>query len=226
MFGNSAETTRTEKTNEKAILARHVGDRIRLAREHKGLSQERLAEILGFGAHGQKTISKWESGEALPKTENIPKLAKALSVTFTWLFTGSGAMEQDLTLRDIGNLLFHVIPANFNCSFSLSPNIYGTDTPSCKFDVDEPPTINYKIEIPYIRERGEDYPTGACYVSPLFVGFAESIECANKLKALERSNPEFIAPDAYSKLLEPIPDTPLSQLARQQAGAFTPFFMK
>lgn len=225
MYGNSAETTKTEKTNEKAILARRMGDRIRLAREHKGLAQEQLAEMLELGGHGQKTISKWEIGEVLPKTENIPKLAKALSVTFTWLFTGSGAMEQDLTLKDIGNLLFHVIPANFNCSFSLSPNVYGTDTASCKFDIDEPPTLNYKMEIPSIPEWGEDFPAGTCYISPFFLSFAESIKRASKLKMLERSDPEFIALDAYSKLLEPIPNTPLSQLARQKAGAFPPPFL-
>jgi phage repressor protein C with HTH and peptisase S24 domain len=60
------------------------GDRLRAARIHKGLSQNRLAEISGVG---QGTISKIERGDQDCSAADI-KLAKALEIDPIWLSEG------------------------------------------------------------------------------------------------------------------------------------------
>lgn len=44
-------------------------------RDKKKITQEELSNILGID---RSTISKWENGEALPRAELLPTIAKAL----------------------------------------------------------------------------------------------------------------------------------------------------
>lgn len=52
-------------------------ERLLKLRREKGLSQKELGELLGVS---NKAISKWENGEAMPKTETMLKLAELLEI--------------------------------------------------------------------------------------------------------------------------------------------------
>lgn len=59
-----------------------LGERIRAARQAAGLSQEKLAERLGLT---RQAVTKWESGQSAPSTENLLRLAEVLGVPVTAL---------------------------------------------------------------------------------------------------------------------------------------------
>ena len=59
-----------------------LGERIRAARQAAGLSQEKLAERLGLT---RPAVTKWESGQSAPSTENLLRLAEVLGVPVTAL---------------------------------------------------------------------------------------------------------------------------------------------
>ena len=59
-------------------------------RKEKALSQKKLAEILGYSP---KSVSKWESGAALPPSELLPDLARALGTDANGLFSFRGEPE-------------------------------------------------------------------------------------------------------------------------------------
>ena len=66
-----------------------IGDRLRGARENKGLDQSTLAQKIGVVT---RTLQRWEKGEQVPDGVSITKIAKATSVQPTWLLTGEGEM--------------------------------------------------------------------------------------------------------------------------------------
>lgn len=63
------------------------GDRVREAREKKGLSQEQLAAKIQLSGHAltQKAISRIESGQRVVPDFEISLLANALNVDPLWL---------------------------------------------------------------------------------------------------------------------------------------------
>ena len=63
------------------------GERVRLAREQRGLSQEALAAKIQLEGHAltQKAISRIETGGRVVPDYEIPLLAKALDVDPLWL---------------------------------------------------------------------------------------------------------------------------------------------
>ncbi len=62
-----------------------IGERIYELRKAKNLSQEELAEQLGVS---RQSVSKWETGTAVPDTENALAMSKIFSVTTDFLLTG------------------------------------------------------------------------------------------------------------------------------------------
>ena len=44
-----------------------TGQRIRLARKQAGMTQKELADAVGLGKFGDRTIRRWEKGESDPK---------------------------------------------------------------------------------------------------------------------------------------------------------------
>lgn len=52
-------------------------------RVRKKLTQEQLATILKID---RSTIAKWETGEAMPRADKLPEIAKALDCTIDDLF--------------------------------------------------------------------------------------------------------------------------------------------
>lgn len=59
-----------------------VGQRIRQAREHACLTQEKLAEIIGVS---RTAISRWELGEIDPTIEHLIALSQTLNVSTDYL---------------------------------------------------------------------------------------------------------------------------------------------
>lgn len=59
------------------VLARRraVGDRIRTARLHANLTQEKLAELAGMD---RQTVNRIENGHASPMLDNLIRIADAL----------------------------------------------------------------------------------------------------------------------------------------------------
>lgn len=69
----------------------NIGRRIQQAREKTGISQTRLAELLGVT---RSACSQWESGNGTsPRRERLEQISRLLSVNYEWLATGRGAMR-------------------------------------------------------------------------------------------------------------------------------------
>ncbi|MGE0718771.1 MAG: XRE family transcriptional regulator [Alphaproteobacteria bacterium] len=64
-----------------------IGDRIRIARKAKGLSQAQLAEAVGVE---QSSVAGWESDANGPARTRLPRIAQALESSVEWLTTGAG----------------------------------------------------------------------------------------------------------------------------------------
>jgi len=63
-----------------------LGDRLRKARESAGMNQSTLAETTGIS---RRSISSYESSEAMPKRPQLIAWALATGVPLEWLETGA-----------------------------------------------------------------------------------------------------------------------------------------
>lgn len=69
-----------------------LGETILKKRQERGLSQEKLAEQVGVS---RQAVSKWEVGDAIPDTDKLIPLAKALEITVDELL-GNVPEEEEL----------------------------------------------------------------------------------------------------------------------------------
>ncbi|MEM7505357.1 MAG: helix-turn-helix domain-containing protein [Pseudomonadota bacterium] len=63
------------------------GDRLALARERQGMTQQQLARHLGLK---HATIQNWEADRSEPRANKVQMLAGFLNVSIVWLLTGQG----------------------------------------------------------------------------------------------------------------------------------------
>lgn len=82
-----------------------IGTNIQIRRRTCGLTQERLAEMLGVS---RQTIAKWESGETAPDLVNGAALAEALEVSLDELINYDG-MNTGLPVPPRGKHLFGTV---------------------------------------------------------------------------------------------------------------------
>lgn len=73
-----------------------VGERIKTCRQNAGMSQEKVADLIGVS---RQAVTKWEADQSAPNTENLFKLAELFGTTVDMLLdTGntasSSAVEQ------------------------------------------------------------------------------------------------------------------------------------
>ena len=61
-----------------------LGNSIREHRKRSGLSQEKLAELVGVS---RQAVTKWETGQSAPSTENLLRLAEIFGVSLDALIT-------------------------------------------------------------------------------------------------------------------------------------------
>ncbi len=71
----------------------NIGVRIRNRRNYMGISTLKLAEEIDVS---NAMIWAWEEGEAIPHSDYIDKLAKALDTSVTWLITGNTLLRKSL----------------------------------------------------------------------------------------------------------------------------------
>ncbi len=72
-----------------------LGERIKSCRQDSGMSQEKVAELVGVS---RQAVTKWEAGQSAPNTENLFKLAQIFGTTVDLLLpsqeTGLSPAEQ------------------------------------------------------------------------------------------------------------------------------------
>lgn len=66
------------------------GQRMKFARDQKGISQMELAEAVGASAG---SIPGYENGLTDPRLSIVPKIATALGVSFAWLANGERVVD-------------------------------------------------------------------------------------------------------------------------------------
>lgn len=64
-----------------------LSTRLRQARRSRGLSQERLAHLVGVVS---RTVRRWESGDSDPHVADVVRLADVLECPGAWLVFGTG----------------------------------------------------------------------------------------------------------------------------------------
>jgi len=79
-------------------LKKDFGSRIKYLRKKTGITQEKLAEIVGIDA---KHISHIETGRSFPKAELIEKFATALNIDYKELFLFDRANSREIMINEI-----------------------------------------------------------------------------------------------------------------------------
>ena len=90
----------TEKMGKTNQVDRHVGERLRLARDLKGLSQFELAERLAIAV---QQLAKYELGINRLSPQLMFEASRALSLTPSWFFEDLSAVPQS-SLTEISNV--------------------------------------------------------------------------------------------------------------------------
>jgi len=75
--------------DKNSIMKKTIGDRIRLARENRGLDQKSLSEKVDVAV---RTLQRWEKGLQVPDSNYLVLLAKHTGVRPEWLLIGEGDM--------------------------------------------------------------------------------------------------------------------------------------
>jgi len=68
-----------------------LGERIKACRQGAGMSQEKLAELVGVS---RQAVTKWEVNQSAPNTENLFKLAEIFGTTVDMLLTSEDENKQ------------------------------------------------------------------------------------------------------------------------------------
>ena len=68
-------------------------DRIRIVRETNKLTLRKFAEILGLNP---SAVSLYESGKRVPSNAVLTSISKEFHISYAWLKTGEGPMEDPL----------------------------------------------------------------------------------------------------------------------------------
>lgn len=77
------------------MLMTTIGQRIKKARKHCGLTQDELGELCAFNNNnnkGQTRVSNYENDKRSPEIEHLKKIAQAVNVRPEWLILDSGDM--------------------------------------------------------------------------------------------------------------------------------------
>lgn len=67
-----------------------LGEKIKSLRKRLGMSQEKLAELMGIS---RQAVAKWENGQSAPSTANLFKLAEILNTTTAFLLADDDAKD-------------------------------------------------------------------------------------------------------------------------------------
>lgn len=85
-----------------------IGERIKHFRELRGMTQEALAERCAVSA---SCVSRWETGNLVPKRANQEKIAKALDICFDDLYISPEVvLPSSVIIREILKILYELSP--------------------------------------------------------------------------------------------------------------------
>lgn len=73
-------------------------EKLQSLRKGKGLSQEKLAELLDVS---RQAVSKWESGQTYPEIEKLIILCDLFEITLDELVRDRGSMVNDTVIKEI-----------------------------------------------------------------------------------------------------------------------------
>jgi len=96
-----------------------TGATIKRLRESKGMTQEKLGEMIGVGS---KAVSKWETARGLPDIALIEPLAKALSVSVMELMSGNAVTNNNKACNMLKSK-FYVCPVCGNAIHSTGETV-------------------------------------------------------------------------------------------------------
>jgi transcriptional regulator with XRE-family HTH domain len=74
----------------KLLSSKEIGEKVRLLRKHAGMTQERLAELVGVSF---QQIQKYENGSTKLNTDKLQQVASALKVPAS-VFFGEDTYEK------------------------------------------------------------------------------------------------------------------------------------
>lgn len=74
-----------------------MNKRIKLIREHHGLTQDKFGKKIGSA---RNTIANYENGNRIPSNAVITSICREFDVNEEWLRTGSGEMFLDVTREE------------------------------------------------------------------------------------------------------------------------------
>lgn len=77
-----------------------LGEKIRNLRKRSGMSQEKLAELMGIS---RQSVAKWESGQSSPSSANLFKLADILGTTTVSLLASEDESPGEETSGALGD---------------------------------------------------------------------------------------------------------------------------
>jgi ribosome-binding protein aMBF1 (putative translation factor) len=83
LSGRLVYLMRRRMSKHQPDMQRRIAANIRQAIEDSGLSAAELARRLGYN---EKTLHRWQSGQALPEVDNLAQLAAELGVDQTWFY--------------------------------------------------------------------------------------------------------------------------------------------
>lgn len=83
-----------------------VGKRIKLARDLAGLTQEKLAEIIGVS---RTAVVRWESGETDPTIDHLIEMTKVLNVSADFLLGINDTNQTMDVLMEVASTLNRLI---------------------------------------------------------------------------------------------------------------------
>ena len=82
---------------------RSIGERVRMLRVQKGMSQEELARKLRFGSRSM--VSEFESGKRALSSANVIDYASFFDVSSDWILFGSGDKEKKEYATEVDAML-------------------------------------------------------------------------------------------------------------------------
>src|SRR5690625_3268239 len=82
---------------KRVFLMSTLGDRLKIARERKGFTQVDVRERTNIN---NKTLSGYEKNVSEPDTNTLSLLADLYEVSYRWLLTGKGSIEERSATND------------------------------------------------------------------------------------------------------------------------------
>ena len=82
---------------DKLLSSKDIGEKVRLLRKHAGLTQEKLAELVGVSF---QQIQKYENGSTMLNTDKLQMVASALKVPASAFFGDDTYEKSPLSDRE------------------------------------------------------------------------------------------------------------------------------